>query len=181
MKIVTSSNGKKRIKLSKSEWATIGRRSGWMSKLAEEDIEMYWDADSRKYISKEEDKNWKPREERPKTWEPEGDEEVFVKKRIESVPEFIKYIRKTGVSPSYFASRKEHVLPYLNMLMERFNIFAYSLNGKFFAIGFFNGETFTECIICQEKIPFFKERYGVEMGSKGKLGWGAIEDKSIEV
>ena len=32
MKIVTASNGKKKIKISKSEWETIGKKNGWMKK-----------------------------------------------------------------------------------------------------------------------------------------------------
>ena len=30
MKIVTASNGKKQVKISKSEWETIGRKAGWL-------------------------------------------------------------------------------------------------------------------------------------------------------
>ena len=30
MKIVTAENGKKTVKISKSEWETIGKKNGWM-------------------------------------------------------------------------------------------------------------------------------------------------------
>ena len=31
MKIVTASNGKKRVKISKSEWQSIGKKAGWIT------------------------------------------------------------------------------------------------------------------------------------------------------
>ena len=31
MKIVTASNGKKKVKMSKNEWQSIGKKAGWMS------------------------------------------------------------------------------------------------------------------------------------------------------
>ena len=34
MKIVTAENGKKTVKISKSEWETIGKKHGWMKKTA---------------------------------------------------------------------------------------------------------------------------------------------------
>jgi len=34
MKIVTAENGKKTVKISKSEWETIGNKHGWMIKTA---------------------------------------------------------------------------------------------------------------------------------------------------
>ncbi len=35
-KIVTASNGKKTIKMSKAEWEQVGIKSGWMKKIAED-------------------------------------------------------------------------------------------------------------------------------------------------
>ena len=53
MKVVTASNGKKTVKISKSEWETIGKKHGWMKKA------------ERKYISVQDapqfgnyEKNW---------------------------------------------------------------------------------------------------------------------------
>jgi len=42
MKIVIASNGQKRLKISKNEWATIGKRKGWMKKAQTEfsDLEL---------------------------------------------------------------------------------------------------------------------------------------------
>ena len=34
MKVVTASNGKKTVKISKSEWETIGKKHGWMKTAA---------------------------------------------------------------------------------------------------------------------------------------------------
>lgn len=31
MKIITAENGKKTVKISKSEWETIGKKHGWMN------------------------------------------------------------------------------------------------------------------------------------------------------
>ena len=36
MKIVTASNGKKKVKMSKNEWQSIGKKAGWMKKA-------FWD------------------------------------------------------------------------------------------------------------------------------------------
>lgn len=36
MKVIASKNGKKKIKISKSEWKDIGQKNGWMGKTAQD-------------------------------------------------------------------------------------------------------------------------------------------------
>jgi len=38
MKITTASSGKKRVKISKSEWESIGKKAGWMNRSIREKL-----------------------------------------------------------------------------------------------------------------------------------------------
>jgi hypothetical protein len=43
MKIVTASNGKKTVKISKREWQSIGKTAGWLDDFGDEDNDIYGD------------------------------------------------------------------------------------------------------------------------------------------
>ena len=42
MKIVMASSGKKTLKISKSEWRNIGKKTGWLKSLGMANLTLYW-------------------------------------------------------------------------------------------------------------------------------------------
>jgi len=55
MKIVTASNGKKTVKMSKTEWTEIGKKAGWMKKAQtiDPDVASYEDYGKNKEMDSE--------------------------------------------------------------------------------------------------------------------------------
>ena len=157
MKIHKQANGKATIKMSKRQWLDLGKKAGWMR------------------ISEDEGSTWQPKP-------PPEDivtrrSENFSVESVDGFGEFVKYFKKIGEKFSYFGQDPEKYIR--EVVLPRYEIYAYFLNGSFFGLGFFVGGSFREGIICKDKKEYFSNEYGLRpMAGSSDSAWMEIHNKA---